>query len=171
MVRGWLTRGLHQEREDIPRDEDLRQKAQRDQGASLGIKHSDDPAQGHVDAGSEEGGRDQDESALHDIRAFGEVWRLVRGEDTTDVSDGFHCLVSALLRRTWRLRRTGTADGERDHEPSSCSKELIEMKGGTNAEQSSEDASSSTRRFVVVESELHNDEMLYSSGVAPVEVD
>lgn len=45
------------------------------------------------------------------------------------------------------------------------------MKGGTNAEQSSEDASSSTRRFVVVESELHNDEMLYSSGVAPVEVD
>lgn len=98
---GWLTRSLHQEGEDIASDKDLRQKAQWDYRASLSIKHGDDPAQGHIDAGSEEGGRDQDEGALHNIWAFGEVWGLGRGEGTADIAHGFHWLIVSLYVDTW----------------------------------------------------------------------
>ena len=85
-----LTRRLHQEREHIARDKKLREPSSPDEERALTVDHEYDSAQLHVNRGGEEGGRDEQKYALHDVRAQ-RVWSriLLGGQDTPDVPNRF----------------------------------------------------------------------------------
>jgi hypothetical protein len=88
--RGTLTRRLHQKREHIARDKKLREPSAPDEERALTIDHEYDSAQLHVDRGGEEGGRNEQKYALHDVWAQ-RVWSrvLLCGQDTSDVPNRF----------------------------------------------------------------------------------
>ena len=85
------TRCLHEEREHITADKDFGQPPNSDQRELLCIKHLDDASESHVDTGSQESGRDQDQGTLHDVGALGVVGCLERSEQASNVTDRFHC--------------------------------------------------------------------------------
>lgn len=71
------TSGLHEERDYIARDEELREPPQLDHGMLFSLCQEDDASKDHVDGGGHEGGRDKNQDVLHDVWAQAPAARLV----------------------------------------------------------------------------------------------
>lgn len=71
------TSGLHQERDEIPHDENLREPRAPDQRVVLSAGHQHDSTEFHVDASREQRRADENEDRLDGQRREGIVWVFV----------------------------------------------------------------------------------------------
>ena len=82
-----------QETQHVGRDKYLGEPGGADEGVALAVDPAYDAAEDHVDGGGEEGGPDEDEQGLQDVRALSVLGRLVRALDASNVAYGLTCWI------------------------------------------------------------------------------
>ena len=139
---------LHEERQHVARDEELREPGGPDRGERGAADGEDDAREGHVDGGGEEGGGDEDEGVLDDVGhelvgfvvgagAGGVAYYFdwgggVSGEKGTGGREGGRW-------RGEKAGRTEASDGEGDAEPGSGLVDFPHVKEGGDDEEDGED--------------------------------
>jgi hypothetical protein len=81
------TARLNEEAENVPSNEDLGNEARTDEGQRRGVGTSDQAAEDHVDRGSKEDGRNENQDGLDDVWRFGDGVAMCCG--AAGVANGF----------------------------------------------------------------------------------
>lgn len=79
-------RRLHDDGDDVRRDEDLGRPLHRDDGVVVGLEQPRQPAEDHVDGSGHHGGRHEDHDGLEDVGSHRPLWRFSARDDAPYVT-------------------------------------------------------------------------------------